>query len=131
MWTFPFCGIISCHISDYSNRSNVSKILQITYGYTPKADDDFLIKMIEDVMNDFCAASNPGTYLVDFLPICKWLECLYACCLPNYSHVIVKHIPGWMPGTHFQRFAEEASKKRSNAELVPFQMVKKKVVRRS
>ena len=30
--------------------------------------------MINDLLKDFSAASNPGIYLVDFLPICELPE---------------------------------------------------------
>jgi hypothetical protein len=68
------CSALFLRISYHVNRSAVSKTLQITYGYTPKTDDDFLVKMINDLLNDFSAASNPGVYLVDFLPICELPE---------------------------------------------------------
>jgi hypothetical protein len=67
--SFLYRALQSHCTPDSCDRSTVSKTLQITYGYTPKTDDDFLIKMIDGVLNDFSAASNPGAYLVDFVPI--------------------------------------------------------------
>ncbi|KAF7322626.1 Cytochrome p450 [Mycena chlorophos] len=65
--------------------SNV--ILQITYGYQPTGPDDPLLGFVRKVMDEFSEAAAPGEYLVEVLPI-------------------LKYVPSWMPGAAFKRKAK-------------------------
>jgi hypothetical protein len=40
-------------------------ILRLTYGYAAKAEDDPLVRVVEDAMAGFAAASEPGAFWVD------------------------------------------------------------------
>uniref|UniRef100_A0A8H7XSH8 Cytochrome P450 n=1 Tax=Psilocybe cubensis TaxID=181762 RepID=A0A8H7XSH8_PSICU len=66
-------------------------ILRVTYGYyVESADDPFLTTPLLAMAN-FGKATQPGNFLVDFVPA-------------------LKHIPRWMPGAGFLKTAEEMHK---------------------
>ncbi|KAL5639453.1 hypothetical protein ACGC1H_006825 [Rhizoctonia solani] len=48
-------------------------VVRLTYGYTPKDQDDGYIKIAELAMEHFSLASTPGTFLVDVFPILKYI----------------------------------------------------------
>lgn len=47
-------------------------ILKITYGHDVRENDDPLVELVEGTMDIFSQTSQPGTYLVDMAPICKF-----------------------------------------------------------
>ncbi|KAJ6502263.1 cytochrome P450 [Mycena sanguinolenta] len=79
--------------------------LRITYGYTVRDEKDPLIEIITNVMQEFSDSVTPGAFLVDLLPI-------------------LKYVPSWMPGAGFQRTAKRWSKSKDEAIDRPFNLVK-------
>lgn len=68
--------------------------------------------MVEDALAIAVAALVPGRFLVDAVP---WL----------------KHIPAWVPGASFQVVARETKAKLRNMSAIPFEQVKRAIVRHS
>ncbi|OCH84376.1 cytochrome P450 [Obba rivulosa] len=66
-------------------------IIRIAYGIEVQAHDDPYIRIAEEAIQAASAASTPGAYLVDALPI-------------------LKHVPSWLPGTKFKQEAAEFRK---------------------
>jgi hypothetical protein len=46
-------------------------IVRIAYGYEAQEQGDPLITIAETTLNNFSRFTEPGAYLVDFLPLCK------------------------------------------------------------
>ncbi|KAJ7905810.1 cytochrome P450 [Mycena olivaceomarginata] len=82
--------------------------LRITYGYTVRGEDDPMIELVNDVMKEFSEAITPGAFLVDLLPI-------------------LKYVPSWMPGAGFQRKAKLWSDHRAEMLDKPFEFVEKQL----
>lgn len=51
-------------------------MLEIGYGHTITSIDDAHIRLVDSALAGIFCAGNPGSMLVDFLPLC---ECLCAC----------------------------------------------------
>ncbi|CAE7110694.1 unnamed protein product [Rhizoctonia solani] len=48
-------------------------VVRLTYGYTPKDQDNEYIKIAELVMDHFSLASTPGAFMVDIFPILRYV----------------------------------------------------------
>ena len=86
-----------------------STVLSMTYGINIRPYDDPLIAMAEEAVEAMSELTNAGTFLVDILPI-------------------LKYVPDWFPGAKFQRKAAMLrlhSKKIRNA---PFAATEKLMV---
>ncbi len=46
----------------------------ISYGYKVTSEKDPLVRIAEEAMLGFAKASEPGAFLVDRFPFCKFLE---------------------------------------------------------
>ncbi|KAH9934273.1 cytochrome P450 [Fomitopsis serialis] len=62
-------------------------IMRVIYGYTVEGEDDRMITMQFEAMDNFTYASEPGVWIVDFIPQLQYL-------------------PRWMPGASFLRTAQ-------------------------
>ncbi|KAF9645500.1 cytochrome P450 [Thelephora ganbajun] len=82
-----------------------SLTLSVAYGLNVESESDKFYSASEDAMNAFDIALVPGTFLVDVLPI-------------------LKYIPEWFPGAGFKRFARVAKKNIDGSVNSPFQHVK-------
>ncbi|TCD66189.1 hypothetical protein EIP91_001683 [Steccherinum ochraceum] len=85
-------------------------ILQTAYGYTvsPTEPSDPLVDIAETAMQGFARASEPGSFLVDYIP---WL----------------KYVPGWFPGAGFQKTALSMRRDLETLYDVPFAFVTEQV----
>jgi hypothetical protein len=83
--------------------------MDVVYGIRVSGTDDPFLSNIEEALRGIAAASTPGRFLVDQLPI-------------------LKYVPSWMPGANFKRFA--AHLKALNVEVLnkPYQHVKETLV---
>ncbi|RXW19793.1 hypothetical protein EST38_g6052 [Candolleomyces aberdarensis] len=79
-------------------------ILHITYGYEPKPTGDPFIHIAHEVERGFKIVAVYGTFLVDNIPI-------------------LKYVPAWMPGAGFQRFAAYYKNVHNLAKSMPYQFV--------
>lgn len=58
-----------------SSSSAGSIIVRITYGYEAQEQGDPIITLAESTVARFSDFSEPGAYLVDFIPICRSISC--------------------------------------------------------
>ncbi|KAL0572047.1 hypothetical protein V5O48_009905 [Marasmius crinis-equi] len=68
-----------------------SLVLEIAYGYTLSSNYDPYVKLAYDANEGLTAAGVPGAFLVDFVPILRF-------------------IPGWFPGATFKHKAKHWAK---------------------
>ncbi|EKM82076.1 hypothetical protein AGABI1DRAFT_105435 [Agaricus bisporus var. burnettii JB137-S8] len=81
-------------------------IISIAYGLDIKPKDDPYIQTAERGVHPVAAAAVPGAFLVDMLPI-------------------LKYVPEWMPGAGFQKKAREWGKLALMMVDLPFEAAKK------
>ncbi|THH12729.1 hypothetical protein EW146_g7425 [Bondarzewia mesenterica] len=84
-------------------------ILSIFYGYQIQEDDDPLVHVADVAMDGFSKASEPGAWLVDIIPV-------------------IKYVPTWFPGASFKRLAPEWRKYFIAMLNQPFNLVKQQMV---
>ncbi|TFY60082.1 hypothetical protein EVJ58_g5367 [Rhodofomes roseus] len=84
-------------------------IMRVTYGYTVKGEDDPMITVPFAAMENFGTATEPGTWIVDFIPQLQYL-------------------PRWVPRASFLRIAEEYRQLEHKASWSPYLWCKEKVV---
>ena len=84
--------------------------MHITYGYQPKPTGDPYISIAHEVEGAFKIVAVPGSFLVDNIPI-------------------LKYVPAWMPGARFQRFAAYYKKADYRAKWMPYEFVMDAMVR--
>ena len=84
--------------------------MSVAYGISVKESDDPYILNVEEALNGLTEAGFPGAFLVDLIPI-------------------LKYVPDWFPGAGFKRKA--AHWRRANTEVAetPFQFVAEQVVK--
>ncbi|KAJ3486355.1 hypothetical protein NLJ89_g11818 [Agrocybe chaxingu] len=83
-------------------------IMSVAYGLEVKSKDDPYIKTAEKGVHPLVAAGVPGAFLVDTLPI-------------------LKYVPEWVPGASFQRKAKEWKKLARNMIEKPFEAAKRNI----
>ncbi|KAK6977688.1 cytochrome P450 [Favolaschia claudopus] len=76
-------------------------VMDITYGIDVREDEDPYIRVAEEAMYGMSVASIPGAFLVDSVPI-------------------LRYVPDWVPGAGFKRKAKEWKKFASDLVEVPF-----------
>ncbi|KAF8513930.1 cytochrome P450 [Hysterangium stoloniferum] len=81
-------------------------IMEIIYGIKVAPKDDHYITTAESGMYGMTVAGNFGTFLVDSLPI-------------------LKYVPLWFPGASFKRKAAVWKKATTDMSVIPFEAVKK------
>ncbi|CAF9941089.1 MAG: hypothetical protein HETSPECPRED_002868 [Heterodermia speciosa] len=76
-------------LTQHIKKSTGSLALRILYGYVAEpVKEDPLIDLVERAMETFTQATVPGAFLVDTIPLLKYL-------------------PQWMPGTGFKKLAQK------------------------
>lgn len=100
-------------------------IMDTIYGIEVLPENDPYISAAETFMAVQSAATIPGTFLVDFLPICKVFSNHLRVFLTLYA---VKYVPAWFPGAGFQTQAEEWSKLNGPMRDPPVAVVKEAMV---
>ena len=98
----------------------------ITYGYDAKEYDDPLVDLIDRTMDHFSESSQPGSFLVDVLPIRKWFP--FASLLSFLPSETVKYVPAWFPGAGFKRKATIWRNDVMDASRLPFEWNRKQTV---
>jgi len=83
-----------------------SLIIQISYGFEVQAENDPFMRIGEKTVEAIAAASNTGTYLVDVIPILRF-------------------VPEWFPGAQFKRDAKAWRKAMEGLQDAPFDHAKK------
>ncbi|KAJ5111438.1 hypothetical protein N7532_001973 [Penicillium argentinense] len=86
-------------------------ILKIAYGYTIDPHErDPLVHIANLALEHFSIAGTPGAWLVDMIPI-------------------LKYVPAWLPGTGFKRKATEWKSNLEDVAKKPYDFVKKRMER--
>lgn len=84
-------------------------ILSVAYGLDIKPKDDPYIQTAERGVHPLVAAAVPGAFLVDMLPI-------------------LKYVPEWMPGAGFQKKAREWARLAMTMVDMPYEACKERIV---
>ncbi|RBA19920.1 hypothetical protein FPRO05_09220 [Fusarium proliferatum] len=91
---------------DHIRKEAGSVILKIAYGYTAEPfKEDKLIRMAGQAMDDVTAAGVPGAFLVDILPL-------------------LRYVPDWVPGASFKRLAKKWASELDDLAEKPYAFVK-------
>ncbi|KAI0079166.1 cytochrome P450 [Panus rudis PR-1116 ss-1] len=90
---------------DHLRHAAASTIMKITYGIDVSKHEDQYIAVAEEALLAMAKAASPGAFLVDLIPI-------------------LKYVPAWFPGAGFQRKAREWKKTTLKMRDAPFEHVK-------
>ncbi|KAJ7125680.1 cytochrome P450 [Mycena crocata] len=82
-----------------------SVILRVVYGYDVQSENDYYVALADEAMKGLTQAVNAGSFLVDFLPVLKYL-------------------PAWFPGASFKRKARIWAKASLELRDSPFERLK-------
>ncbi|KAJ7627084.1 cytochrome P450 [Roridomyces roridus] len=93
---------------DHIRHAVGSTFTSVAYGIDVLPENDPYIGLGEELMASGNVALIPGRFLVDFLPV-------------------LKYIPDWMPGAGFKRFAKEGRKTMEAALNIPFEEVERQL----
>lgn len=94
--------------------------MSVTYAIDVQSPADPYISVAQKALYAITAAGNVGTYLVDYIPFrTSRIPPLYPQIL-NAASPIVKYVPEWFPGAHFQR---EAREWRESANMMAYKPV--------
>ncbi|KAI0260943.1 cytochrome P450 [Gloeopeniophorella convolvens] len=77
-------------------------IILTTYGYQVVKQGDPIVQLVETLMHHFSRMTEPGAYLVDFIPA-------------------LKYVPAWFPGAGFKKAASDAKGYMTRSADIPFQ----------
>ncbi|KAF8513280.1 cytochrome P450 [Gautieria morchelliformis] len=91
---------------DHIRHSTGAIIMELVYAINVRDKDDPYIETAERAMSHLGAAGKPGAFLVDVLPI-------------------LKYVPEWFPGAGFRKTARLWRQDITNMNVVPFEAVKK------
>ncbi|KAK6985030.1 cytochrome P450 [Favolaschia claudopus] len=90
-----------CNVMEHFRHLAGSLVMDITYGIDVRETEDPYINIAEKAMYGLSVASVPGAFLVESLPV-------------------LKYVPDWLPGAAFKRKAEEWKKWTCDLLEVPF-----------
>ncbi|KAJ8689905.1 hypothetical protein PTI98_012762 [Pleurotus ostreatus] len=89
---------------DHLRLNAASSIMKVVYGIDVVPKDDYYITIAERALDGMAKAASPGAFLVDILPI-------------------LKYVPAWFPGASFQKKAKEWKKVTLEMRDAPFNSV--------
>ncbi|KDQ53896.1 hypothetical protein JAAARDRAFT_38867 [Jaapia argillacea MUCL 33604] len=90
---------------DHIRFAFTAAIMDIAYGITVTDKSDKFVTISEEAVESVSLASLPGAFLVDFIPI-------------------LKYVPAWFPGAGFKRKAEEWRRLKDRFINEPFDVTK-------
>jgi hypothetical protein len=105
-----------------------AEIIEVAYGINVKPQDDPYIWIAEHALESVSATANPGSYLVDVLPI-RMSHDIHRT-LSALTTYLVKYLPEWFPGAHFQKEAKMWRISIMKTLHEPFNTVKDRIVSR-
>ncbi|KAK0213184.1 cytochrome P450 [Desarmillaria ectypa] len=82
-----------------------SIIIIIAFGYQTVKNDEF-VRIAEEAQFAMVSTARPGAYLVDFIPL-------------------LKYVPEWFPGAHFQHVAREGRELAEDLQNKPYAWARK------
>ncbi|KDQ55455.1 hypothetical protein JAAARDRAFT_180898 [Jaapia argillacea MUCL 33604] len=80
-------------------------VMSIAYGYEVAPTNDRFVQIVEDAVAMLSQAFFPGATLVNYFPM-------------------LQHLPGWLPGMGFKRFAQKCRMLTDEMQNAPFEFVK-------
>ncbi|KAJ7247336.1 cytochrome P450 [Mycena rebaudengoi] len=95
-------------VMDHFRQIIADIVIWVSYGIQVLQENDPYITLVRDAMHTLSIAGPPGTFLVDFLPI-------------------LKYVPDWFPGAQFQRKAKVWRKLARDSLDVPFADAKRNI----
>lgn len=107
-------------------RFVASSVIRLTYGIDIENWDHPLIRTVERAMDEFSKMANPGTWLVDSLPIRKMALCKFSTQI--LILLVVMYVPEWFPGASFQIIARKARERTEGMNNVLYNTVKEQIV---
>lgn len=84
-------------------------MLKLAYGYQVQENSDHMVHLVDQAMETLALATTPGVWLVDLLPI-------------------LRYVPKWFPGATFQKKGAEWRKILTDTAHIPYEMVKANMV---
>jgi len=94
---------------DWIFSTFAATIMSVAYGITVTESGDPYISRAEESLEGLSIAGVPGTFLVDFIPI-------------------LKYVPSWFPGASFKRKAAHWRKINDDLTEIPFKHVENLMV---
>lgn len=85
-----------------------SLVIRLLYGIEVQDKDDALVGLAEDFARLTTETTEPGRWLVDAFPI-------------------LRHVPAWLPGAGFKRWAKRAKARMDEFATLPYVMAKDKI----
>ncbi|KAI0049998.1 cytochrome P450 [Auriscalpium vulgare] len=83
-------------------------ILQITYGYKPKEENDDFVDLVDVAIHQFSEITEPNAYLVDLFPP-------------------LQYVPSWFPGATFKKTAQSYYQTLQDMAEQPMNFVRKQI----
>lgn len=105
-----------------------AEIMEIAYGIDVLPRDDPYILTAEHAVASISATTNAGSYLVDVLPFCEYIEFLRLHLRSIFNIPVVKYVPEWVPGARFQKDARLWKASVMKMLHQPFDVVKARMV---
>lgn len=100
--------------------------LKTTYGIVALPEKDPYLELSEELVVKLGETGIPGNYLVDVIPLRELIAVLENQFFTNF---LVRFIPAWFPGATFQRDAQRFRKLADKVLNVPFDTVRKNMVK--
>ncbi|GJE91216.1 cytochrome P450 [Phanerochaete sordida] len=85
-----------------------SLVIRLLYGVEVRDKDNTLVRLAEDFARLTTESTQPGRWLVDSFPI-------------------LAHVPAWLPGAGFKRWAKTAKARMDEFARLPYEMAKQKI----
>ncbi|EMD33615.1 hypothetical protein CERSUDRAFT_159814 [Gelatoporia subvermispora B] len=95
-------------LEDHVRHTAGAIILMLSYGYEVQEGQDPLVELAEEGLDQFSQGSTPGAFLVDMLPI-------------------LRYVPAWMPGAEFKRLTRCWRETMDKMCDIPFSFVKEQM----
>ncbi|KAI0784096.1 cytochrome P450 [Abortiporus biennis] len=102
------------NFATHARQTSGAVLLKLLFDYDVKKEvaEDPLVIIVEKAMQGFSRASEPGAFLVDVVPV-------------------LKYVPEWIPGAKFKALARKMFEDRERLYNVPFDFVKKQMLQGS
>lgn len=104
------------------------EVLRIGYGIDVQQENDPFIATAKHAADALRATFNPGSYLVDLIPLRKSTTLVVTRRSLKRCPTTVKYVPEWMPGASFQREARAWRKSITDMRDKPYSILKQKMV---
>ena len=115
----------------YKFRHSSQSVIMANYGVLVDSVDHRFVKNVETLMSAVSQTLRPGAMLIDVLPICKFISSRLLKAFSCNSMLLVKKVPGWVPGAYYQRAKKEWTMYTQKLMNDPFQASREMIVSKS